>query len=411
MVRFGHVIAVIAIVWGLSLVSRIGAAASPPTSYTLTDLGTLPGNSSTAYYSTGLNSSGQVCGFAVTNRPFLWTPTTPNGTSGSLIDLGDLPTATASNANGINDYGQVVGFSQTHNAPGRISSAFLWTPNKPGGTAGSMTDISKATGSGDIASSINALGQVAGETAGGSAESLWTPTAPNGTTGSMTFPGTLPGTEESFPGKINVRGQIPGSSYGAFTDGLYHANLWSPTTPNGTSGTMIDLSDLPGGSNQSYANSVNDAGKVVGAGTTATAQHASLWTPTTPNGTTGSLTDLQSLVSSSNDSEAYDINNSDLIVGWSEISNNIKHATLWTADGPVDLNSLIDQPIGGPVGSFVLTSANDINDLGQIVCDAAVGGSQHVILLTPVGLPEPGSITLLSFAAILALRRRRYHRG
>jgi probable HAF family extracellular repeat protein len=371
--------------------------AAPPT-YTFTDLGTLPGNSSTTYFSTGLNSSGQVCGWASGNRPFLWTPTTPNGTGGSMFDLGNLPTATSSLANGINDYGQVVGRSDATDR----WRAFLWTPSSPGATTGSMTDISKATGSGDEANSINASGQVAGETSGGSAESLWKPTTPNGTTGSMTFPGTLPGTEESFPGKINTRGQIPGSSYGFPTDNLYHANLWSPTTPNGTSGSMIDLADLPGGSNQSFAVSVNDAGKVVGSGTTATAQHATIWIPTTPNGTTGSLTDLQSLVSSSNDSAARDINSLDQIVGWSEVSNNVNRATLWTDTGPMDLNLLLS---GANVG-WVLTSANDINDLGQIVCDAKFGNVQHAILLTPTSLPEPGTMGILALG-VFALRRRR----
>ena len=46
-------------------------------------------------------------------------------------------------------------------------------------------------------------------------------------------------------------------------DAAYHAYLWTPTTPNGTSGTMLDLATL-GGLN-SYSYNVGAGGQVVGA--------------------------------------------------------------------------------------------------------------------------------------------------
>ncbi len=68
------------------------AAATAPPAYTVTDLGTLGGTFSAG---TGINASGQVTGYSFTTgdaavHAFLWTPTTPNGASGTLHDLGTL---------------------------------------------------------------------------------------------------------------------------------------------------------------------------------------------------------------------------------------------------------------------------------------------------------------------------------
>jgi probable HAF family extracellular repeat protein len=52
--------------------------------------------------------------------------------------------------------------------------------------------------------------------------------------------GTLGGTE-SFGSGLNASGQVAGASY--TTGGAaYHTFLWKPTTPNGASGTKTDLS-------------------------------------------------------------------------------------------------------------------------------------------------------------------------
>jgi probable HAF family extracellular repeat protein len=87
-------------------------------SYQTTDLGTLPGNTSS--YAYGINNSGQVVGqsyFGGPGRAFLW-----DATSG-MQDLGTLPGDCTSYARGINDSGQVVGDSYTFDIAPR---AFLW---------------------------------------------------------------------------------------------------------------------------------------------------------------------------------------------------------------------------------------------------------------------------------------------
>ena len=61
--------------------------------YMVTDLGDLPGGTDESY-ATGINARGQVVGWSGTDevtRGFLWSPNTPNGTTGSTVDLGSLP--------------------------------------------------------------------------------------------------------------------------------------------------------------------------------------------------------------------------------------------------------------------------------------------------------------------------------
>jgi probable HAF family extracellular repeat protein len=119
---------------------------------------------------------------------------------------------------------------------------------------------------------------------------------------------------------------VAGFSY-TTGDAAYHAYLWTPTTPNGTSGTMQDLATL-GGLN-SYSYSVGAGGHVVGA------------------------------------SEV-------------EITSDDTHAFLHTSgSGMVDLNSLID-----PLSGWELLDASAINDAGQITGQGLIGGAYHAYLLT-----------------------------
>ena len=57
-----------------------------------------------------------------------------------------------------------------------------------------------------------------------------------------------------------------------------------------------------------------------------------------------------------------------------------RHAVLWKDGRMVDLNSLID-----PSSGWVLSEANGINDLGQIVG----GGSLGAFILTPLFYQKP----------------------
>jgi hypothetical protein len=59
-----------------------------------------------------------------------------------------------------------------------------------------------------------------------------------------------------------------------------------------------------------------------------------------------------------------------------------------------DLNTLIP-----PGSGWFLSSATGINDAGQITGTGSFGGPTHAFLLTPVAVPEPGSLLLLGAAA------------
>ena len=144
----------------------------------------------------------------------LATPLTASAIGKYLFtDLGDLPGGTNSSVvRKMNSYGQVIGISNAD--PGR-SHAFLWTPNSPNGTSGSMIDLGTLLPdfSPLVPSSvidINSYGQVIVELLDETAF-LWTPTQPNGTTGTMVIPVGIP--QLPFPQRtrftaINDRGQI-----------------------------------------------------------------------------------------------------------------------------------------------------------------------------------------------------------
>jgi len=128
-----------------------GVALSPAVShaqslYTITDLGTLGGNQSSA---SGVNDAGQVVGTSTTtygvSRAFAYG-------NGAMIDLGTLG-GDYSSASAINDQGEVVGTSTTTYG---VSRAFLFAN-------GVMYDLGTLGGDYSSASGINNNGQIVGE--------------------------------------------------------------------------------------------------------------------------------------------------------------------------------------------------------------------------------------------------------
>jgi probable HAF family extracellular repeat protein len=202
-----------------------------------------------------------------------------------MIDLGVIPGTSYSYATGINDSGEVVGtsvFVLTVGVPSNNNSAaFLYS-------GGQMIDLGHLGGSSigedSQAKGINSYGQVVGEshTPHGTYAFLWTPTTPHGTTGTMIDLGSLEGTyfagDASNAYAINSMGQIVGET--ATSTGAGHAFLWTPTTPNGTTGTMIDLNTLIGLKDFTLysATGINDQGQIVAQ----SSKGAVLLTPTNP---------------------------------------------------------------------------------------------------------------------------------
>ena len=134
-----------------------------------------------------------------------------------------------------------------------------------------------------------------------------------------------------------------------------HAFVWNPATPNGTTGTMYDLGTLGGSGSQ--ATGINTSGQVTGVSSVSpTDQHGFLWTPATANGVTGTMTDLGTL-GGDQGSIAYAINDSGQVTGASVITGDTElHAFLY--DGTIhDLGTL-----GGTI-----SAGYGMNSAGQVV--------------------------------------------
>src|SRR3954468_12922134 len=371
----------------LIVLSAFALATTPQlhaASYTVTDLGTLGGSES---FANGLNASGQVSGASymlgdADYHTFLWKPTTANSSSGTKTDLGTLG-GSQSFGNALNSSGQVAGESAI---TGNVADhAFLWKPATPGGATGTMYNLGTLGGTNSHGYSINATGQVSGDsdTTGDATTHafLWKPATPNGTSGTMNDLGSLGGTE-SIGSAITASGQVSGSSL-TTGDAAHHAYLWKPSAPNGTTGTMFDLLTL--GGTDSFGGAINANGQVAGFSRTTgnSRYHAFLWTPAVPNGTNGAMQDLTTL--GGLNSFSYNVASDGRVVGASEITttSDHTHAFLYkSSTGIVDLNTKID-----PLSGWELLDAADSNDAGQITGQGLLAGAYHAYLLTPIFLP------------------------
>jgi probable HAF family extracellular repeat protein len=317
--------------------------------YTITDLGTLPGGSQSVAH--GINALGWVVG----------TADTANGdfhaflaVGGPLLDLGTLGGKT-STATSLNAAGQVVGKSET--AAGVIR-AFLYTAHTMTdlGTLGGHNSVlhSFARGAGDRAAP--AVGS-AGNTAGAMRAALFN-------NGPLQDLGDLLGGPNSFATAANVAGLVVG---GAETPTqARHAFLASISA-----GVVQDLGTL--GGRESSATGVNTAGQVIGnSGIPGGAIHAFLHTGS-------GLQDLGTLGGPNSFAKA--INSAGQIVGKSRDASGLTRAFL--AQGAPggsmqNLNQLV------PAGSgWELIEATDINDAGQIVGYGRFQGRIRAFLLTP----------------------------
>ena len=291
---------------------------------------------------------------------------------GVVTDLGTFGGA-YSYATAINDAGMVAG---NFDAPSGIGHGFLYR-------AGAMTDIGAVN-----ALAINAGGDVVGQFYNGAGYTGFLYRQ-----GAITALGYLGTGDTSLAAGINDAGQIVGESN---IDSALHA----PSHPwLYDAGALHDLGTLAGREVNS-AVAINNAGQIAGYSESENGgMHAFFYEH-------GVMTDLGSF-------GGLDVT----IGGMNQLGQVVGTGNTW--DGPdipfitragalVDLNTLID-----PASGWLITTALDINDRGQIAANACRDSLCSPVLLNLASpVPEPGALLLwLAGAAALAgWRQWRAHR-
>ncbi|HYW47208.1 MAG TPA: hypothetical protein VE959_30355 [Bryobacteraceae bacterium] len=155
----------------------------------------------------------------------------------------------------------------------------------------------------------------------------------------------------------------------------FSSTLFTPSAPNGNTGTYTPISGI----GDSLA--INNGGTIMGAS-------GGLWTPASPNGTVGTASQIP-LPSGYLRMETTAINSKGDVVGFLELANGAITPFLYTGETIYDLSALSSQLQGGtPAG---------INDRGQIVIIAGGaapgyrGGSTYLLTPTTLRPPAPAS--------------------
>jgi probable HAF family extracellular repeat protein len=354
---------------------------------TTTDLGALPGGTSSAAF--WINQSGWITGNSENGQTDPLIPGLPEVRAalwkdGSIQDLGTLGGST-SFAQAINDRGQITGLA-LNGVPDSYSYYYVFLYGFPNGTQtraflwdehSGMQDLGTLGGPDAFPSVINQHGQVAGFS--------YTNSIPNPTTGLPTFHpflwekgrgmkdlGDFGGTSTASVNGLNERGEVVG---GALLPGdvLNHPFLWDGKS-------LIDLTAPPFDPSQNgEARWINQAGDVVGgAGINIPCdgkgpqRHGFLWR-------NGVMTDLGGLPGTPN-SEAQIINSKRQVVGGSfTCDSSASGAFLWENGSMVDLNTLIS---GG--SQLFLYWSPFISDSGEIAAYGALSNSEtHAVVLIP----------------------------
>jgi hypothetical protein len=322
------------------------------------------------FYVNSINNSGQVAyvdsSYSGTGGTKLWTPETSNGTTG-ITRLISTDYITVFGVNHIlNNNGQVLTRIAPDSEQPSNTVPALWTP---GGSANAGT--TRTLEGLRYAYALNDSGMVVGRDPNGQA-AIWTETE-----GEVTAI-NVEGSDSSEAVAVNNNGQV---LVRAFVDDSDKSWVWTAGSE-----LLLDLGNL-GGSTDTYAYDINDAGQVVGASDGAD------YTTGTPSGDT-----------------------------WTDSL----RAFLWTAEGGMkDLNTLFADKLlswaqleGGTntSGWYMLAGATGINAHGEIIGygyywdGEQMFSGQPFALLLPVAVPEPGTWATLAGLALLAwVVARRYH--
>jgi probable HAF family extracellular repeat protein/parallel beta-helix repeat protein len=345
------------VLWVGALILGSLRVARAATTYSVTGLGFLTGESSGSSGAYGINDNGQVVGYSNVGYSdsgtvcgaFIWDSV--NGIAGLEYFHGK----SYNYAWDVNDSGQVVGYSYSVDYLNWGEEAFIW--DSVNGMRGLVT---LPEGVHSQAFGINDNGQVAGHiyTDAFDAEAfIWD--SING----IRDLGVLSGGSFSWAYGINDNGQVVG---GSGTSLGHEAFIWDSVNE------ITALETLPEGE-ESLAFDINNNGQVVGYRANSERFEAFIWDRV--NGMSG-----LSHLSGDTYSLARSINDSGQVVGESGTE-----AFIWTAtDGMLNLNDLLDASGNG----WHLGVAWDINSQGQIVGDGTHNGNYEAFLLTPISEPD-----------------------
>jgi probable HAF family extracellular repeat protein len=333
------------------LTAGLSAEATPQ--YTITNL--------QASRARGINDRGQVICLD-NNDSFIWDSTSGKRKLATLPP--SFPHSTAMHVNNLGD------------AAGELSNGYGWT-GVIWRRDGSLVQVLPGSEN-SIVCDINDSGAAAGIRYGTGSQCqafLY-----DGS--SMTNLPTLGGVW-SMAQSINNSGQIAGDATNH--QGKDHAVLWNAGQP-------LDLGTL--GGSTSWATGIGDDGRVVGMSESANGYwYGFLWQSGQQMVNLGTLPGYR-------ESDAEAVNSRGEVVGRAMGPGN--RAFIWSNGGMYDLNDLIPANSG-----WVLQSARDINESGQIIGYGTFNGVDEAFLLTPV--PEPSSmfVLLCGLGGLGAMLRRR----
>jgi probable HAF family extracellular repeat protein len=300
----------------------------------------------TLTYVNGLNNKGEVVGFVETTgvRAFVWR----DGTYTDLVSRIDQ-TSQQTEATGIDDRSRIVGHRND-----RTPRAFLLRTNR-------RIDIEVEPNVPSTLYAINNAGQILGKS-GPRAFILHGLTSGSPFT---EFLPDLPGGSGSTAWSLNEAGVAVGVSGPADAE---RPVLW-------TDGSVTSLPLLPNAV-EGEARAINNSNQVIGFNQVGSNRRAFLWSAQ-------ALQELPLLGIGENSSEASDINNWGVSVGYTANGFNF-YAVMWIGNRAIELTTRIapDDPLKG---SVILQQANFINDRGQIVVRGrdVNTGTARMYLLTP----------------------------
>lgn len=347
------------------LLSCLVSSSRAQTTYTVTDLGTLPG--ATSSYAQGLNDFGDVVG-SCSNAASGANPIGFRWSGGVMTSTGLLPKGNYSYANAINGAGVVVGGGDTGN----------FRPQAWVQTHGGLYNFFPNNGGNTHAVSISDSGAICGyytKSLSGWVASwkaaIWTPDPKDPrkyrTTDLPILAGVDPKSNSVFPARMNQVGQVVGA---ASNDVIgQHAVLWN----NDAAHTIVDLGTLPDDwSSLGYG--INDFGMAVGSSYRPWRDAAVLWM----NDEGHTPIDLGTLPGDTN-ARAVAINNAAQVIGYSDDGATTR-VFIWDfISGMQDLHSLLD----ASGDTWTLWEVTAINNRGQIVGFGMHEGLPRGFLLTP----------------------------